>query len=125
MDDNIDAAESSPFCWIDRQREHIAHDGLEALEAAATWQPDLVLLDIGLPKLNGYEVARKIRAERWGQGMVLVALTGWNQDEDRRKSKDFGFDGHLVKPVDHAALMRLLADSSAARTDQAADVAKK
>ena len=69
-----------------------------------------MLLDIGLPKLNGYEAARKIREQPWGKNMVLVALTGWGQDEDRQKSRDAGFNGHMVKPVDHAALMNLLAE---------------
>ena len=86
-----------------------AHDGLEAVEAAATFRPDVVLLDIGLPKLNGYDVCRRIREQPWGKNMVLVALTGWGQDEDRRQSKDAGFDHHMVKPVDFAALMKLLA----------------
>ncbi len=63
---------------------HTAHDGLEAVEAAASFRPDVVLLDIGLPKLNGYEVARKIREQPWGKSMVLVALTGWGQEEDRQ-----------------------------------------
>ena len=79
------------------------------MEAAAIFKPDVVLLDIGLPKLNGYEACRRIREQPWGKNMVLVALTGWGQDEDRRKSKDAGFDTHMVKPVDHAALMKLLA----------------
>ncbi len=66
---------------------HTAYDGLEAVEAAATFRPDVVLLDIGLPKLNGYEAARKIREQPWGKNMVLVALTGWGQDEDRQNPK--------------------------------------
>ena len=69
----------------------------------------MVLLDIGLPKLNGYEVACKIRQQSWGEHMVLVALTGWGQEEDRQKSKEAGFNGHMVKPVDLGALMKLLA----------------
>ena len=69
----------------------------------------MVLLDIGLPKLNGYEACRRIREQPWGKSMVLVALTGWGQEEDRQKSKEAGFDGHLVKPVDLDALMRVLA----------------
>ena len=80
------------------------------MEAAATFRPDVILLDIGLPKLNGYEAARKIREQPWGKNMVLVALTGWGQDEDRQKSKEAGFNGHLVKPVELAALMKLLAE---------------
>jgi CheY-like chemotaxis protein len=114
VDDNRDAAESlAVLLKLTGNQTHIAYDGLEAVEAAATLRPDIVLLDIGLPKLNGYEAARKIREQSWGQGMVLVALTGWDQDEDRQKAKDSGFDGHLVKPVDYAALMKLLVDSSA------------
>ena len=95
---------------------HTAYDGLEAVEAAATFRPDVVLLDIGLPKLNGYEVCRHIREQPWGKTMVLVAVTGWGQDEDRRKSSEAGFDGHLVKPVELATLMRMLASISAQRS---------
>ncbi len=70
----------------------------------------MVLLDIGLPKLNGFEVCRKLREEPWGKQMLLVALTGWGQEEDRRKSHAAGFDGHLVKPVDQLDLLALLTD---------------
>ena len=73
-----------------------------------TFRPDVILLDIGLPKLNGYEAARKIREQPWGKNIVMVALTGWGQDEDRQKSKEAGFNGHLVKPVELTALMKLL-----------------
>jgi CheY-like chemotaxis protein len=73
-----------------------------------------VLLDIGLPALNGYEVCRQVRAQSWGREMVLIALTGWGQDEDRRKSREAGFDGHLVKPVDYPALLDLLGSLPAA-----------
>ncbi len=69
-----------------------------------------MLLDIGLPKLNGYEVARQIRQQPWGREIVLVALTGWGQDEDRRRSQDAGFNSHLVKPVELAVLEHLLAE---------------
>ena len=89
---------------------HTAYDGVEAVEAAAKFQPAVVLLDIGLPKLNGYEVARKIREQPWGRDMVLVALTGWGQKEDREKSKEAGFNAHLVKPVEQSVLMKLLAE---------------
>ena len=104
----------SPFCLqLTGNETHTAYDGLEAVKAAATFKPEVVLLDIGLPKMNGFEAARKIRAEPWGKKMVLVALTGWGQEEDRQKSREAGFDGHLVKPVDHAALTKLLADLGA------------
>ena len=77
-----------------------AHDGLEAVEAAEAFRPDVILLDIGLPKLNGYEACRRIREQPWGKDMVLVALTGWGQEEDRRRSEEAGFNHHMVKPVD-------------------------
>jgi CheY-like chemotaxis protein len=86
-----------------------AHDGIQAIETAAAFRPDMILLDIGMPRLNGYDTARRIRGEAWGQGVVLVALTGWSQEEDRRLSQEAGFDLHLVKPVDPAILEKLLA----------------
>lgn len=91
-------------------RTHTAYDGLKAVEAAAAFKPDVVLLDIGLPKFNGYEACRRIREQPWGKSMVLVALTGWGQEEDRQKSRNAGFDGHLVKPVDFATLTKPLAE---------------
>lgn len=95
-----------------------AHDGLAAYEAAEKFQPAVVLLDIGLPHLNGYEVARKIRQQRWGESMVLIALTGWGQDDDRQKSAAAGFNAHLVKPVEFATLKSLLSDLLAAHTKE-------
>ena len=86
-----------------------AHDGLAAVEVADEFRPDVVLLDIGLPKMNGYEVAQRIRQQPWGQGMVLIAVTGWGQEADRRHSQEAEFDHHLVKPVDPSALLLLLA----------------
>lgn len=93
----------------------LAHNGVEAVAAAATFQPDLVLLDFGLPKLNGYEAARKIHEQPAGKDMMLVAVTAWGQEEDRRRSQGAGFDLHMVKPVDHPALMKLLASPPKAR----------
>ena len=87
----------------------MAHDGLEAIELAERFQPDVALLDLGMPKLNGYEAARSIRQQSWGQHMMLVALTGWGQAEDKRRSREAGFDAHLVKPVDFDALENLVA----------------
>ena len=78
------------------------------MEAAASFAPDVVLLDIGLPRLNGYEVARELRRQPCGKKLVLFALTGWGQDEDRRRSREAGIDGHMVKPVDVAELTRLV-----------------
>ncbi len=85
-----------------------AFDGEEALAVAAEFHPDVVLLDIGMPKLNGYEVCRELRLTPRTNRLVVVALTGWGQEDDRRKSVEAGFDAHLVKPVDHEALQRTL-----------------
>ena len=113
VDDNVDCAESlTVLLGLTGNETRTAYDGLEALEEAASFRPDVILLDIGLPELNGYDVARKIREQSWGEKMTLVALTGWGQDEDRRRSKEAGFNHHLTKPVDLAALKKLLADSS-------------
>lgn len=110
VDDNRDAADSlGMLLRMMGNQVHTAHDGLEAVGAAATFQPDLVLLDIGLPKLNGYEVARRIRKQEGGADMILIALTGWGQEEDRRLSKEAGFDHHMTKPVEFAVLQKLLA----------------
>lgn len=86
-----------------------SHDGLKALEVAAAFRPEVMLLDIGLPKLNGYEVCRRIRKQSWGQDMLLIAVTGWGQEEDKCKSKEAGFNFHMVKPLDPDALEKLLA----------------
>jgi len=88
---------------------HVAHDGLEAVQAAAAFRPDVVLLDIGLPKMNGFEVAKRIRQQRGKGDVALVAVTGWGQQEDRRRAMEAGFDHHLTKPVEMATLMELLA----------------
>jgi DNA-binding response OmpR family regulator len=85
-----------------------AYDGLEALQAAATFQPNIVLLDIGLPKMNGSETARSIRKESWGGDMTLIAVTGWGQAEDKRRALEAGFNLHLTKPVEVAALDEML-----------------
>ncbi len=110
VDDNRDGADTlSMLLNILGHETRKAYDGHEALAAAEEFRPQIVMLDIGLPKLNGFEVCRKIREEEWGQNVIMVALTGWGQTEDRQKSKDAGFDEHLVKPLDYAALTNLLA----------------
>lgn len=110
VDDNRDAAETlATLLGIAGNETHLAYDGSAAIEAAEKIKPDVVLLDIGLPKMSGYEVARSLRAKPWGRSMVLVALTGWGQEEDRRRSLDAGFDAHLVKPVDNDQLLAVLA----------------
>ena len=112
VDDNPDAVETlSILLQLRHNAVLTAVDGLEAVEAAAAFQPDLILLDIGLPKLNGYDAARRIREQRHDQRLVIVAMTGWGQEEDKRKSKEAGFDRHLVKPVDPGLLEELLASA--------------
>lgn len=85
-----------------------AADGEEAVLRAASFCPDVVLLDIGLPKLDGYDVCRAIRKDRLGNQPILIALMGWGQEEDRRRSREAGFDSHLVKPVDYQALVTMI-----------------
>ncbi|HEY2933568.1 MAG TPA: ATP-binding protein [Acidobacteriota bacterium] len=109
VDDNRDATEGLAILLRMMGHEvHTAHDGLEAVGAATVLRPDVVLLDIGLPKLNGYEAARRIREQAGGE-MMLIALTGWGQEEDRRRSIEAGFDHHLTKPVEFDVLRNLLA----------------
>jgi CheY-like chemotaxis protein len=109
VDDNRDAAESMKVLLKLMGAEvATAFDGLEALEVAANFRPSAVLLDIGMPKLHGYDTARRFRQEEWGRDVVIVALTGWGRDEDRRQAEEAGFDGHLIKPVHVGALRQLL-----------------
>ncbi|MDP3718402.1 MAG: response regulator [Acidobacteriota bacterium] len=111
VDDNPDSATSMAMMLSMMGHEtRTAHDGEAALSTAEEFRPRVVLLDIGLPKLNGYEVAQRIRQAEWGAAMFLVAITGWGQDEDRRRSEDVGMNLHLVKPVEPGALDRVLAD---------------
>ncbi|HEU4590060.1 MAG TPA: response regulator [Steroidobacteraceae bacterium] len=108
-DDNQDALESLALMLrMEGHEVHCASDGEEALHLAGLRRPEIVVLDVGMPKLDGCEVARRIRAEAWGRGAVLVALTGWGQEVDRRRSREAGFDMHLVKPVDPATLCDML-----------------
>jgi PAS domain S-box-containing protein len=116
VDDNRDAASSlALLLQMSGNTTCAAFDGQEAVEEAERFRPDVALLDIGLPRLNGYEACRLIRAQPWGRDMVIVAMTGWGQDEDRRRSQEAGFDHHMVKPVDYATLLKLLAAVSPER----------
>jgi PAS domain S-box-containing protein len=111
VDDNRDGADSlAMMLRLMGNDTATAYDGQEGLDMAGRLRPDVVLLDIGLPKLNGYEAARRIREQPWGRHPVMIAVTGWGQEEDRRRSHEAGFDHHLVKPVDPNALMRLLTE---------------
>jgi CheY-like chemotaxis protein len=110
VDDNRDVADSlGMLLTLLNQEVRIAYDGLAALALAADFRPELVLLDLGMPTLDGYETAARLRAQPWGGEIPLVALTGWGQEEDRRRSRAAGFDRHLVKPIDGQALIDLMA----------------
>ena len=109
VDDNRDSADSLAMLFeITGNQTYLAHDGVEALESIEKYHPEVVLLDIGLPKLDGHEVCRRVREQPWGKDIRIIALTGWGQEEDRRKSEEAGFNGHLVKPVDYDKLLALL-----------------
>jgi PAS domain S-box-containing protein len=110
VDDLRDSADSMAMILETMGHEtRTAYDGLEAVQTAAAFRPNIALVDIGLPKMNGYDVARHIRSEPWGGNVALVALTGWGQEEDKRRSLEAGFDHHLTKPVEAAVLEKLLA----------------
>jgi PAS domain S-box-containing protein len=109
VDDNVDSADSlAMLLEITGNQTYLAHDGVEAIESIEKYRPEVVLLDIGLPKLDGHEVCRRVREQPWGKDIRIIALTGWGQDDDRRKSEEAGFNGHLVKPVDYDKLLALL-----------------
>jgi PAS domain S-box-containing protein len=108
-DDNRDAADSLKLLLeLGGHDVRVAHDGAQALQAASVATPDIMFIDIGMPKLNGYEVARRIRAQPWGKAIKLVAVTGWGQPEDRDQALQAGFDRHLTKPVSHQDLQSSL-----------------
>jgi len=125
VDDNEDSAAGlGMLLEMTGNEVRTAHDGIEALGAAERFRPDVVLLDIGLPKMDGYDVARTIRRHSWGARTVLIAVTGWGEASDRLRSREAGFDHHLVKPVDIGGLMQLLAGlerEPVAPGDRAAD----
>lgn len=110
VDDNEDAAATlAALLTLLGHKTHVAHDGQEALAAAAACRPEVVLLDISLPKLSGHEVARWLRAQPWGRDLTLVAVTAMDQERFRLESRRSGCDAHLVKPVDLHTLEALLA----------------
>ena len=110
VDDNADAADSlAELLELLGNEVRTAYDGEAGVRAAGEFRPAVVLCDIGMPKMNGYEACRRIREQPWGDQVVLVALTGWGKDEDRKLSQEAGFDHHLVKPVDLTTLEKLLA----------------
>lgn len=116
VDDNRDSAASMALMLsLVGNEVRIAHDGLQAVQAAETFQPHVILMDVGMPALNGYEAARRIRERPWGQSILIIAVTGWGQEGDRAQSKEAGCNGHLVKPVALPDLERLLADLASGR----------
>jgi CheY-like chemotaxis protein len=108
VDDNEDAADSlATLLDVMGYSVRIAYDGPEAIEAADEFQPEVALLDIGLPRLSGYDIARHVRQKR-GREVLLVAITGWGQEDDRRKAREAGFDHHFTKPADFDMLLELI-----------------
>ena len=119
VDDNHDSADSlAMLLEITGNKTYLAHDGIEAVEAIEKHRPEVVLLDIGLPGLDGHEVCRRVREQPWGKNVVMIALTGWGQEDDRRKSEEAGFNGHLVKPVDYDMLLELLESATSNENEQ-------
>jgi signal transduction histidine kinase/ActR/RegA family two-component response regulator len=121
VDDNIDAANTlAAMLSLSGYETEVTHDGASAVEKAAWYSPSAILLDIGLPDMNGYDVCRAIRQQPSGQGVRIVAVTGWGAAEDRSRSADAGFDAHLVKPVSPPALLQTLSDLLASCSSEAA-----
>jgi CheY-like chemotaxis protein len=109
VDDNVDSAESlAMLLSLSNHVTRVAHSGLEALKTVDDFSPDVVFLDIGMPGMNGYEVARELRKREELRETVLIALTGWGRDDDVKSSQDAGFNEHLMKPVDFDAIEALL-----------------
>ena len=113
-DDNVDAADtialllSTMGCDV-----HTVYGGEDAVRAADSFRPEIALIDLGMPDLDGWEVCRRIRAQTWGAGIRIVALTGWGRDDDRLHTEIAGFDEHVVKPADPDAVIRLVRDAPA------------
>jgi CheY-like chemotaxis protein len=109
VDDNQDTADSLALMLEALGHEaRTAYDGARAIVVADEFRPDVILMDIGMPRFNGFQAAQRIRAQPWADRVVLIAITGWARDEDKRCSKEAGFDAHLTKPIDLELLFRLL-----------------
>lgn len=110
-DDNHDGAKTlAMMLRLLHNDVRTAHDGVEAVEQAEAFRPDVILMDVGMPRLNGLDAARSIRAHDWGQSMRIIALTGWGMEHDRAQSRAAGCNGHLVKPVSLRDLQQALAE---------------
>ena len=111
VDDVRDSAAScATMLEIYGAETRIAYDGIEAIALAESFRPHVVLMDVTMPRLDGHEAARRIRAQSWGSSMLLIAVTGWGQERDVRAAHEAGFDGHLLKPVEPEALVSLIQD---------------
>ena len=116
VDDNRDAANAlQMFLKILKHDTRVAFSGQQAIDVAEDFHPDMILMDIGMPEMDGFEAARRMRERPWSANTQMVALTGWGQDEDRRRSRESGFDHHFTKPLNTDALLSLLEPSVAAR----------
>jgi len=116
VDDNRDGAESlAMMLELLGNEVAMAHDGVEAVEKAGELRPEVILMDVGMPRLNGLDAARRIREQPWGRRMTIIALTGWGQEADRERSREAGCDGHLVKPVSLPDIERVLAELRGAK----------
>ena len=119
VDDNVDAADSlALLVRLDGHEVRTAHDGQAALEAAHAFHPQVILLDIGLPRMDGYEVARRLREQPGGDRYIMAAVTGYGQEEDRLRAHEAGFNHHLVKPVDPAVLRQVIANTTVQQEEQ-------
>jgi CheY-like chemotaxis protein len=118
VDDNRDGARSlGRLLKLLGAEAQVVHDGPAALQIIPSYAPTVVLLDIGMPGMDGYEVARRIRQQPAGRDLMLIALTGWGQEDDRRRTSQAGFDHHLLKPADIAALESLLTSLNSSNSD--------
>ena len=117
VDDNRDAADTlSLILKLTGNKVRTAYSGIEAIKTAEEFKPMAILMDVGMSNLNGYDATQRIRAEPWGGDMIIIALTGWGQEQDRLRSKEAGCDGHLVKPINAADLETLLVNLETARS---------
>ncbi|MGY6217337.1 response regulator [Methylolobus aquaticus] len=111
VDDNADAANSlAALMQIAGYETRVAYDGKQGIEVAASFRPEVLLLDLGMPGMNGYDACRHLREQDWGHDIFVVALTAWGQPGDRQKSAAAGFDAHLAKPTDYKTIATLIAD---------------
>ena len=117
VDDNVDAAETLGMLLKSLGHETcVAHDGVAALQMAGEFRPDVVMLDLGMPGLDGYETARRLRALKSERPFRIIAISGWGQESDRKKTREAGFDLHLTKPVEVEDLVQAVSNGGTKRT---------